>query len=370
MSDLEKLFRHGIVNMESYVPGKPIEEVQAELGLTEIAKMASNENPLGPSPMAVAAMERELRNVHLYPEGTCTALRRDMAKRLGVDDDMITFSNGADNCILLVGQAFINEGDEVVMGDPSFFVYGSVTKVMGGLPIAVKLKDQVHDLDSMLSRVGPKTKLVFVCNPNNPTGTVVDRTAMDEFVRRLPSHTVLVLDEAYCDFVLDRNCPDGLEYVKKGYHVISLRTLSKLYGLAGVRIGYAVANKEFVSALNKVREPFPVSRIAQVGAMAALEDEDFRERVLENNEEGKRYLYEAFDRLGLPYAQSHTNFVFVDMKTDSREVFQGLLREGIIIRPGHLWHCPTFARVTIGTGEENRKFIRALTRLLQPGGRN
>jgi histidinol-phosphate aminotransferase len=364
MKDIQKLFRKGILEMESYVPGKPIEEVQAELGLTEIAKMASNECPLGPSPRAVAAMEKELNQANLYPEGPCTVLRREMSKRVGIDEDMITFSNGADNCILLVGSAFINEGDEILMADPTFFVYKTVTKIMGGHPVYVKLRNHVHDLDAMKQAIGERTKLVFVCNPNNPTGTVVKKRELDRFVANLPEHTILVLDEAYCDFVSERDWPDGLDYVKQGYNVISLRTLSKLYGLAGIRIGYALGNKEVVSALNKVREPFPVSRIAQAGALAALEDEEFKHRVLRSNEEGKGYLYEEFEKMALPYAPSHTNFVFVNLGIDSREIFQSLLREGIIIRPGHLWDCPTFVRVTVGTMDENRKFIGSLRKVL------
>lgn len=365
MKEVERLLRKGILEIASYVPGKPMEEVQAELGLSDLAKMASNECPLGPSPRALAAMGEELKRVNLYPEGPCTLLKREVSKRLGIGEDMVTFSNGADNCILLIGSAFINEGDEVVMGDPTFSVYQTVVRIMGGRPVPVKLRNHVHDLDGMLAAVSEKTKLVFVCNPNNPTGTIVARRELDRFAARLPDHTILVLDEAYRDFVSDGDYPDGVEYVKRGDRVISLRTLSKLYGLAGIRIGYAIGSKAFVSALNKVREPFPVSRIAQAGALAALGDEAFKRRVLSNNEDGKRYLSEEFGKMGLPYAPSHTNFLFVDLGVDSRDVFEALLREGIIIRPGHQWNCPTFVRVTIGTMEENRRFVKALKKVLQ-----
>jgi len=364
MKDIEEFLRKGILEIEPYVPGKPIEEVQAELGLSEIVKMASNENPLGPSPKALAAMGKELKRVNLYPEGSCALLRRRMARRLGIDDGMISFSNGADNCILLIANAFINEEDEIVMADPTFFVYRTVTKIMGGHPVYVRLKDHVHDLDAMLRRVGRKTKLVLICNPNNPTGTIVRKDELDEFVSRLPEHVILVLDEAYIEFVSDKQYPDGLDYVKEGYNVISLRTFSKIYGLAGLRIGYTVGCKEFVAALNRVREPFPVSTIAQAGALGALEDEEFREKVLKNNEEGKTYLYEEFNKMKLVYVPTHTNFVFVDFERGSQEISQSLLREGIIVRPGHLWNCPTFARVTIGTMEQNRRFIGVLKNVL------
>lgn len=360
MKDIQKFVRKGNLDLKAYIPGKPIEEVQEELGLTEIAKLASNETPLGPSPKAVLAAEKELINAHLYPEGRCTLLIREMSKRLGIEEDMITFSNGADNCILLIASAFINEGDEIVMGDPSFFVYQTVTKIMGGKPIYVKLKNHIHDLNAMRERVGKNNKLVFVCNPNNPTGTIVKKAELDKFISQLPDHTILILDEAYFEFASDKDYPDGLDYIKQGYNVISLRTFSKIYGIAGLRIGYALGCPEFIAALNRVREPFPVSRVAQAAALAALEDEDYRERVLKNNEEGKSYLYNEFQKLGLPYAPSQTNFVFVDLKNDCQRVFQDLLKKGIIIRPGNLWDYHTFARITIGTMEQNKTAIEAL----------
>jgi len=365
MKDIQKFLRKGVMNIEPYIPGKPIEEVQEELGISEITKMASNENPLGPSPKAVAAMERELKKVNLYPEGPCTVLRKEMSKRLGIDENMITFSNGADNCILLVASAFVNEGDEVLMADLTFFVYQTVTKIMGGQPVYVNLKDYTHDLTAMAKRISSRTKLIFVCNPNNPTGSVVSKDELDDFVNNLPEHVVLILDEAYIEFASDKNCPNGLDYIKQGHNVISLRTFSKLYGIAGVRIGYAMGNKAFISVLNTVREPFPVSLIAQAAALGALEDEEFKEKTLKNNKEGKTFLYEEFEKMGLPYVPTSTNFIFVDLKKDIKGIFQSLLREGIIIRPGHLWNYPTSARITIGTMEQNQKFIGALKKVLK-----
>jgi len=364
MKDIQQFLRKGILELEPYMPGKPIEEVKAELGLSEITKMASNENPLGPSPKALAAIEKELKNLHLYPDSPCILLKKKMAKKLGINENMITFSNGADNCILLVVSAFINEGDEVVMADLTFFVYQTVTKIMGGRPVYVSLKDYTHDLKAMYDKISSRTKLVIVCNPNNPTGSIVEKNELDDFVNNLPDHVILVLDEAYCEFVSDKGYPKGLDYIKQGHRVISLRTFSKLYGIAGIRIGYAMGLPEFIDALNRVREPFPVSRVAQAGALAALEDEDHREKVLKNNEEGKDYLCEEFKKMGLFYIPSHTNFVFVDFKRNSEDIFKSLLKRGIIIRSGSLWNYSTFARITIGTMEENRKFIRELKALL------
>jgi len=364
MQDIRCVLRKGISELEAYVPGKSLEEVQAELGLTQIAGMAFNENPCGPSPKALAAIERELKNVHLYPEGPCTGLRRKMSHQLGIDEDMITISNGADNAILLVGSAFISEGEEIIMADPTFSVYKTVSKIMGGRPISVKAKNHVHDLEGMRKRIGERTKLVFVCNPNNPTGTIVDTHELDRFLSQIPEKVVVVLDEAYIEFVSEPGYPTGIDYAKQGYNVVSLRTFSKLYGLAGMRVGYAVGRSDLIGALNKVREPFPVSRLAQAAALGALDDEAFRERVLIHNREAKAYLCKEFERMGLSYVPSHTNFVFVDLKRDSREVSQSLLKEGIIIRPGHLWDFPNFARVTVGPMEDNRRFISALKRIL------
>jgi histidinol-phosphate aminotransferase len=364
MKDITRFLRRGILDIDPYIPGKPLEDVKAEFGLSEVVKMASNENPLGPSPKAVAAIERELKNVHLYPEGPCTLLREVLSKRLGIDKNMITLSNGSDNCALLVGSAFINEGDEILMADPTFLVYKTIAKIMGGRPVPVKLKDHVHDLSTMRKRIGERTKLVFVCNPHNPTGTIVRKDQLDEFVTSLPEHTVLVLDEAYADFVTDSDHPDGLDYVKQGHNVIALRTFSKLYGLAGLRVGYALARGEIIAALNRVREPFPVSRVGQVAAVAALDDKEFREKVIKNNEEGKAYFYEEFEKMKVSYIPSHANFILADYGRDSQELVMSLLREGIIIRPGYVWNYQTFARVTIGTMEQNRRFIHTLKRVL------
>jgi len=368
MRDVKQLMREGILEIEPYVPGKTIEEVQAELGLERIIKLASNENPLGPSPKAVEAMRNELSHVHLYPEGSCAALRQKMASRLGIGEDMITFSNGADNCILLLGHAFVNRGDEVVMADPTFPVYETVARLMGGRPFHVKLNQGVHDLDGMLKKVTPKTKLLFVCNPNNPTGTTVTGDELDAFVAALPDHALLVLDEAYCEFASPDDSPDGLRHIREDRNVIVLRTFSKMYGLAGLRVGYALGRRDLVAALDRVREPFPVSRVAQAGALAALDDEAFKQRVLGNNEKGKDYLYKAFKTMGLDYFPTQTNFVFVDFRRDSREVFESLLRRGVIIRPGYLWGYSTHGRVTIGTMEENRVFIDALREVLSGRG--
>jgi histidinol-phosphate aminotransferase len=360
----ENLARKGILKIASYVPGKSIEEVQNEFGAKRWTKLASNENLLGPSPKALIAIRKELAKINFYPEGSCTVLRGALAEKFAIPERMIVISNGADNLILMIANAFVNEGDEVVMADPTFPVYTNVTQIVGGKPIKVRLKDFTHDLDAMLKKVNRKTKLVFVCNPNNPTGTTVSVEALKAFLSRLPRRVIVVLDEAYGDFVEDALYPNGLDYIKERRQVIVLRTFSKVYGLAGLRIGYALGREDLVDCLYRVRDPFPVHRLAQVAAVAALEDEDHAVRSIQSVYEGKRYLYKELDRMGLSYVPSEANFIFVDFEKDSEEVFQAFLREGIIVRPGKIWGYPTFARVTIGRMEDNRRFIKALKRIL------
>ena len=361
----ENLTRKGILKIESYVPGKSIEEVQKEFGTKRWVKLASNENLLGPSPKAIAAIRKELPNIYLYPEGPCTVLRRALAERFGISEGRVVISNGADNLILMIANAFVNEGDEVMMADPTFSVYTNVTQIMGGKPIKVKLKDFTHDLNSMLKKVTRKTKLVFICNPNNPTGTTVSLEAFDRFLSKLPKRVIVVLDEAYGDFAEDAFYPNGLDYIKERKQVIVLRTFSKLYGLAGLRIGYALGRGDLVDCLYQVRDPFPVHRLAQVAAVAALNDEDHAIRSIQLVYEGKRYLYKELDRMGLFYVPSQANFVFIDFEKDSGEILKAFLKEGIIIRPGKVWGYPTFARVTIGRTADNRRFIKALKKIIK-----
>jgi histidinol-phosphate aminotransferase len=362
---VKNLARKGILKITSYVPGKSIEEVQKEFGPKKWVKLASNENLLGPSPKAIAAIRKELPNIYLYPEGPCTILRKALAEKFALPEERVVISNGADNLILLIASAFINEGDEAIMADPTFSVYTNVTQIMGGKPVKVKLRDFTHDLDAMLKKVNRKTKLVFICNPNNPTGTTVPLESFNSFLSRLPERVILVLDEAYGDFVEDAFYPNGLDYVREGKQVIVLRTFSKVYGLAGLRIGFALGREDVMDCLYQVRDPFPVHRLAQVAAVAALKDEEHAIRSIQLVYEGKRYLYRELDRMGISYVPSQANFIFVDFERDSEEVFQGLLKEGIIIRPGKMWGYPTFARVTIGRMEDNRRFIQALKKIFK-----
>jgi histidinol-phosphate aminotransferase len=363
------LARKGVRDVPVWPAGRPVEELQAELGLEELAMMASNENPIGPSPKAMEAVRRELGRVHLYPDGSCAALRRALGQRLGVGAEQIVVGNGGDNCLRMIGAAFVEEGDEVLMGDPTFPVYGMTTRIMGGQPVRVPLREYCHDLHSMGQRLSPRTKLVFVGNPNNPTGTIVHRADLQQLLRKLPDSALLVLDEAYFEFVADPDYPNGLEYVRAGANVIVLRTFSKLYGLAGLRVGYLVARREIAEILVRVREPYTVSRVAQAAALAALEDGEFRSRVLSENASSMEFLHRELGRLGLPHAPSHTNFLFVDLGRDAAEVADRLLARGFLIRTGAAWNLPTWARITAGTMEQNRRFVQALEEILGGDGR-
>jgi histidinol-phosphate aminotransferase len=364
VKDFERLARDEVLDIKAWPTAKPIEALQAELGLETLALMGTNENPLGPSPRAMEAAREELSKANRYPQGPCTILKRKLAARLGIGEDMIVFGNGADNCLQMIGGSFFNAGDEVIVADPSFPVHGIVARKMGARPVAVPLKDYRLDLKAMAARIGPRTKCVFICNPNNPTGTIVGKEELDEFIKTLPDHVLVVLDEAYFEFVDDNDFPNGVDIIGQGHNVMVLRTFSKLYGLAGLRIGYCIADPELISIVERVREPFPVSRIAEAAALAALDDEEFKKKVLQNNEDSKLYLFEQFDRLGLSYSASHTNFVFVDLGIDAGKAAQSLLERGYLIRPGAVWQQPTHARITFGTKEENRGFIRSLEKVL------
>lgn len=357
--------RQVLEKLEPYVPGRPVEEVQLSYGLTRVIKMASNENPWGPSPMALEAMKRELDRVAMYPEGSCSQLRGALARRLGVTQDMITVSNGGDNVLMMIAQAFVEPGDQVVMATPTFPIYRSATLLMGGEPVEVPLRDFTHDLEAMARAVGPKTKAVVICNPNNPTGTVVSREQLEAFLEQVGPAVLVVLDEVYREFAQAEDFPDGVELLKRGKTLVTVRSFSKLYGLAGLRVGYGVGPRELIEAINRVREPFPVNRLAQAAALGALEDEEFRRWVITETCKARKELALGLGALGLRCLESHTNFLFVDLQRDSQEVFEALLSRGIIIRPGGIWRTPTWCRITVGRPEENRQLLEALSQVLR-----
>jgi len=341
-----------------------MEEVERELGLDDVLKLASNENPLGPSPLALQAIREALQGLHRYPDGACYALRQGLSRRLGVKPEEICFGNGSNELLELVTRAFLGPGDEAVMGHPAFVVYRSVCQAVGGHIREVSLKDFTHDLRGMLKAVTARTKLVFLGNPNNPTGTCVSPTDLDDFVRALPPDVILVVDEAYREYVPRYLQPDLLRYVREGRYLLALRTFSKAYGLAGLRIGYGIGSTEMVELLNRVRQPFNVNALAQKAGLAALDDAAHLEETLRITEAGRRTMQSRLDELGLVSIPSVTNFILVNVVVEGKAVADALLRKGVIVRSMEGYGLPAYIRVTVGTPQENSRALQALAEVL------
>jgi histidinol-phosphate aminotransferase len=358
--------RQCIRKRKDYIPGKPVEEVQRELNLTDIVKMASNENPLGTSPKAVEAMIREIQtNANRYPESLCTALAGKLAEKLGVKPAQLFFDNGGDGVITMIGMTFINPDDETVTSELTFPAYDNITTKMNGRTITVPLAANGGiDLNGFLKAISPKTKLIFICNPNNPTGRIVGKAAMVSFIEKVPSNVVIVLDEAYSDFVDDPDFLPTIPLLTDHPNMIILRTFSKLMGLAGLRCGYTISSEETVKIMMKAREPFPVNRIAQAGALAALDDAGFCEKTIRNNAEGRLQYYSAFEKMGLKYYKTQANFIYVELGTDSEAVFRKMLCDGVIVRPLGPLGRPRSMRITIGLPGENARTIASLKKAM------
>lgn len=360
------LIRPEIQSIKPYEPGKPPEEVERELGIKSALKLASNENPLGPSPEAIGAIQEALLRIHCYPDGHCFALRKDLASHLGVPENWLLVGNGSDEILKLITEAFLKPGEEVIIPHPSFAEYTFAAQLMGGECIYVSCRaDFRFDLPAIAARVTPRTKLIFLANPNNPTGTIVTQEEVETFLDQVPERVLIVFDEAYFEYVASPHYPHLLSTLKDGRkNLVILRTFSKIYGLAGLRVGYAVAAPEVISWLGRVREPFNVNFLAQVGARAALKDKAHLDRSKSVNEAGKRFLTNAFRALGLNYVPTEANFILVDTGRDCRPVFQQLLKEGVIVRTGDIFGLPRHLRVTIGTEAQNKLFLDALKKVL------
>ena len=332
MGSVDDLIRPELEPMVPYAPGLRGSEVRERSGRDRVLKLSSNEFPTGPFPRAVEAMERVLPLLNRYPDGSARALKRALSERLGFPEEMLIVGNGSNELLRLISQAVTRPGDEMVFAWPSFVVYPMCAQMFGAKAVRVPLtQGQAHDLEAMLAAITERTRVVFLCNPNNPTGTIYRRREFERFLDRVPEHVLLVLDEAYFEFVLDPEYPDGLRYVEQDRPIAVLRTFSKIYSLAGVRVGYGVAPIQLAQAVHKVREPFNVSSVAQVGAYYSLADDAEVRRRRDMNQEQKTYLYSCFDRLGIAYAPSEANFVYL-MTQRPVEVFQALLEEGVIAR--------------------------------------
>lgn len=342
----------------SYEPGKPIEDVARELGLKpgDIIKLASNENPLGPSPKALAAMHETLERAHFYPDGGGFYLREAIAKKFGFERANIMLGCGSNEIIEFIGKAFLNPGDEIVTSCHAFVVYKLMATLFGATTIEVPDPNFAHDLDAMAAAITPKTKEVFIANPNNPTGTLLTQGEIDRFMDKVPDHVIVVFDEAYFEF--NENPPDTLKFVREGRNVVVLRTFSKIQGLANLRIGYGIAKAELIDVLGKTRQPFNTNGIAQAGALAGLADEEHQRKTREITIEGRNFLQQEFENMGLEYVPSFANFVLVKVG-NGKAVFNDLMKRGIIVRDMTSYGLPEWIRVSVGTMEQNRAFLEA-----------
>ncbi|WP_424766056.1 histidinol-phosphate transaminase [Paenibacillus sp. sgz302251] len=356
--------KSNIVHLPVYQPGKPVEDVKRELGLTEVIKLASNENPFGSSEKAKAAVMEEINNFNIYPDGASVELTAALAAELGVETNQIIFGTGSSDIILMLARAFLVPGDETIMADETFSQYKHNAEIENARIIEVPLLEGKHDLPAMLAKVNNRTKIIWICNPNNPTGTIVTLPELSAFLEQVPSDVLVVLDEAYGEYIEDPAFPNGVKLISEFRNLIVLRTFSKIYGLAALRIGYGIGHPDVIRFTNQVREPFNTSRVAQAAAKAALADKAFITYCREQNKQGIVYLCEQFDRLGLPYLPAYGNFVMVDVKRPSPEVFDALLRRGIISRSRWTYY-PNHIRISVGTMEQNEKFIAALEQVLQ-----
>ena len=349
-----------IKSISPYVPGKPIEELERELGISGSIKLASNENPLGPSMKAVNAIKKAVTGLNRYPDGSGFYLSQKLAKQLGVDIGQLILGNGSNELIELAVRTFVQPGDEVISADPSFVVYRMITQAAGGTNVIVPCREMTHDLDAMADQITERTRLVFIANPNNPTGTMNTKEEMDRFMARVPDHVLVCVDEAYFEYVTRADYPDAIDYLREGRNVLSLRTFSKIYGLAGLRIGYGATRPEVAEMMNKVRQPFNTNSLGQVGALAALSDRKHVERSVTMNNEGKQLLYREFDRLGVQYIPTETNFILFETMRDGKDLYALLLKKGVIVRP----MGGNRVRVTIGLPEENQRFVAELETVL------
>lgn len=353
------LFKKGLEKIKAYQPGKPIEEVKRVLSLKEVYKLASNEIPFAPAYIKKAVLD-ELKNINRYPESGCFYLRNTLARKLKIKESQIVFGNGSDEIITLILRATIgNKNDEVIIAYPTFLMYKIQAEVESAKVIEVPLKNLRYDLPSIAKKVNKKTKIIFIANPDNPTGTYVNQKEVEEFLKIIPKEVLVYFDEAYFEFA-PSDFPRTMEFLEKRGNIIISRTFSKIFGLAGLRIGYCVTTENIAAMLNKIRDPFNINRFAQVSAQAAIENQDFLKKILSHVQKEKEYLYTEFNKLNISYTKSATNFILVDFKKSASEFCSYLLKNGVIVRDLASWGLKNFFRVSIGLHKENNKFINCL----------
>ena len=359
-----KLANSGVQQLKPYEPGKPIEELERELGVTDIVKLASNENPLGASHKALHAL-RHLDELHLYPDGAGFSLKAALSEKLGIATDQLTLGNGSNDVLELVARAYLQPGDEAIFSEYAFAVYPLVTLACSAKPVQVPSNLFGHDLAAMAEAVTERTRVIFVANPNNPTGTWFNAHALDEFLSRIPERVIVVLDEAYFEYVEESHYPNGIERLEKYPNLVVTRTFSKIHGLAGLRVGYGISSPQIADVLNRVRQPFNVNTPAQTAAVAALEDDDHIENSRSENTSGLVQIAEGLQKLHLEQIPSVANFIAFDCGRDAMPVYEGLLKQGVIVRPLAGYGMPNHLRVTIGTSRENERFLEALKHVLR-----
>jgi len=349
-----------ILSLKPYTPGKPLEELEREYGIVDSIKIASNENPLGPSPMAVEAIKKAMVKLNRYPDGSGYDLIRKISDYIGLSPQNIVLGNGSDEIIGMLAFAMLQPGDEAILPNPSFLMYEIMVRGSGAMPIFVPLTSFCIDLEEIKKKITSKTRMIFLCNPNNLTGTIFSKKNFENFIREIPPEVIVVVDEAYIEFVRDQNCAKSIDYIDNDRPLITLRTFSKAYGLAGLRIGYGVMPAEIAGILNRVRLPFNASSLAQAGAVAALEDSVFLKKVISLIHEGLDFLYDALERRNIKYFPTQANFFLVDVHKDADEIYEKMLRQGVIVRSMKSYGYPNYIRINVGLHEENVRFLKAL----------
>lgn len=365
--DYIKIANSGVQKLKPYEPGKPVEEVERELGLTDVVKLASNENSLGPSHKALEAMKHCLSSVHLYPDGAAFGLKAALSEKLAVSADQLTLGNGSNDVLELIARAYLQSGDEAIFSEYAFAVYPLVTLACNAKPVQVPARLYGHDLSAMADAVTDRTRVIFVANPNNPTGTWFNNHALEAFLERIPERVIVVLDEAYFEYVEEDHHPDGIEQLKQYPNLVVTRTFSKIHGLAGLRVGYGISGTQIADVLNRVRQPFNVNIPAQVAAQAALFDEDHLENSRSENTSGLVQLAEGLEALHLEQIPTVANFITFNCGRDAQPVYEDLLAEGVIVRPLAGYGMPHHLRVTVGTAAQNERFLKALRKVLVDG---
>ena len=353
-----------ILGIKPYVAGKPLEELQREYGIADAIKLASNENPFGPSPMAVEAIYPAVEKLNRYPDAGAYELTQCLAHQFNLTPQSIVLGNGSDDIIALLACTLLRPGDEVVLPRPSFLFYEIALRSAGATPVWVPLKSNAIDLEGMQQKITTKTRLVFLNVPFNPTGSIISKTEFENFISAVPRHIVVVMDEAYIEFVRDPDCVRSSDYIESGNHIVGLRTFSKAYGLAGLRVGYGLMNAELSELLNRVRQPFNVNSLAQVAATAALKDDNFLQKTIQLVHEELDFLYACLTRLDIEYLPSQANFLMINVGQPADDVFERLLKQGVIVRSMAPYSYPEHIRVNVGLHSENVRFLEALEKVI------